>query len=443
MRKLAYLTLIALVAAACKKTPPTCDTSTTTTTTHSVSAATSSWGMSVDDDDTGPAAARTVCSGYSWDLTGQEYTSSDCPDCDYAFEFTGVTAGSGNGADAGPGGTCPTETPFPYSFPYSTGSYYTGFGYLADGGTLNGILAYGLPAFTGTVSGASFFTFLDYNGTIYYPEFHTGSVTWTYGGTASNPAYTFGPYNYGGTFTDSSGDISWNNPAESFHSGTFADLHVCQGVSIRNDDPPSVNPNNQPSDPMTAAVDTPDQIADGTLTDCTTSMSDVYTVTVPAGDTIQVSVDELTTTSTNAFDSKVWVVNSDGCWVSEGDDQFNCQSGQCPALSSSGSPYNCCSATKATNSTGSNATFKILVASTRAYCKASPSSGQPGEGDYELAVKDQTNPGSLNDLTLLHDNYYPKITSSFSGSATVDTQTHTTVTNLNTPAGCVPAGAAQ
>ena len=56
-----------------------------------------------------------------------------------------------------------------------------------------------------------------------------------------------------------------------------------------------------------------------------------------------------------------------------GDDQFNCTAGQCTP--SSGNAFDCCSATKTTNSSGSDVVYTVHVASTRAVCAATDKSG--------------------------------------------------------------------
>jgi len=411
MRKLTYLTLLAMAVTACNGGKnDTCDTgvTTTTTTTHTLSDATDAWSLKVED--------ATVCDGYTWDLTGQEYTSSDCPGCDYAFLITSTTPGSSNGADVPP---CPSDSPFPYAFP-AFGSYYTGFGYVSSG-SLN---PYG-GQLTGTATNA-FFTFLDYNGTIYYPQFHSGSITFYAGGG------TYGPFDYGSNFTDSDGSISWNNPDESFTSGTFANTRFCSGVHIRNEPDDYNDPApDDPSDPVTAAIssDNSDDSMAGSVANCTKSMSDSYTVEVAAGDTLTATVDQ--SAAAHLFDSKIWINDSDGCTVARGDDQFNCTAGQCTQITTTGnSLFDCCSGTKATNTASDPAIYTIFVVSTQASgtCDSTTNSARSAddtEGDYTLSI--QTTSGGAS-LTADKDDYYPTLHNAFSGSGTVTTDTTTTTT---------------
>jgi len=347
-----------------------------------LSEAHAAWSMKVD--------GVTVCSDYTWDLTGTEYTSSDCPDCDFAF-LIDAAAGSGNGADLPPNGKCPTDQPFPYGFP-NLGGDQTGFAYVATG-TLS---PYGGNYGSASIT-SGFFTFVDYNGTIYYPQFHSGSVTLTYYGQ------TYGPYDYGSGFTQTGTAVSWNNAAETSHSGTYADYRTCSGVSIRDDDSSA----NGPSDPVTANLSSPDDSASGTVSDCTTSMSDSYTVEVPAGATLVATVDE--TDSAHRFDPWIWIDDPDGCTVSKGDDEFDCTAG-CEFFAS------CCSGTKVTNAGSSAATYTVYVASTIGY--GSCTGG--GSGSYVLSVQSDQGTAAL---TAAADDYYPEISDAFSGSAVV-TPTH-------------------
>ncbi len=392
MRNLTLLALSALAIVACKPkdddTPDTNDTNTTVTYSHTLADATASF--------TADVGGTTICD-WSWSLTGTEYKQPlDCPGCDYAF-LIDATVASG-AADQSP--PCPTNTPFPYSFPsydLSNGdTLQSGFAEISDGSFYWYFVGYGGGIDVDVTDG--FMTFMKYADYMLYAQFFSGTVS--YGGNE---------YPYGDNFTNNDGAISWDALTEA-QAGTYDTRIFCDDVDLYEEDDTDYDYTATPAGtPPANPLTTPDETISGVISNCASSTVDSFTVTVAAGATLEVAVD--VTDGTKMFDSLVWVNEPGGCTAAQADDQFECTAGPGVNVGTSSTlTFASCSYLKLEDAAAG--TYEIFVRSTN-FGNTCKDTATPKTAPYTLQVKGATG------LTAAKDNYYPEIELSFTGSGTV------------------------